>query len=165
MPPPSHSSFNDFIYGTLTQRSGDAPDAHTVVQAVAHTWHTMATQLEPVIGVRGVAVLLERAVHLTGKTYPWLVQVATQQDSADPMVRLQARFASRQTREAAEAGGALLVTFTELLAALIGEPLTERLLGCVWLDQDLPQAPVHPAGGAEASPMHVSPTSEPDHPL
>jgi len=40
--------------------------------------------------------------------------------------------AAQQTAAAAEAAGALLLTFAELLATLIGESLTERLLAPVW---------------------------------
>lgn len=133
MPLSQHSSVSDSIQGTLTQRAGGAPDANAVVDAVTRTWQFMAAQLEPVIGVRGVRVLLDRALHLTAKNFPWLAQTAPLEAGADPLARLQDRFASRDTTEAAEAGCALLVTFTQLLASLIGEPLTERLLACVWL--------------------------------
>lgn len=133
------STVSQSIQGTLTQRAGGAPDAPAVVDAVSRTWQFMAAQLEPVIGERGVGVLLDRAVHLTGKRYPWLAYTAAPQDHADRLVRLQTQFARRDAKEAAEAGCALLVTFTELLAGLIGESLTERLLASVWLDN-----PPHP---------------------
>ncbi len=102
-----------------------------VLQAVVGTWQTMAAQLEPVIGTRGVSVLLNRALYLTTKSFPWLTPTNAQ-EAADPMDNLKLRFADRSALDAAEAGCALLVTFTELLASLIGESLTERLLACVW---------------------------------
>jgi hypothetical protein len=46
--------------------------------------------------------------------------------------------ASQHTAAAAEAVYALLLTFTELLATLIGESLTERLLAPVWARPSLP---------------------------
>nr|WP_315243110.1 hypothetical protein [uncultured Albidiferax sp.] len=134
MPHSQHSTVSESIQGTLTQRAGGAPDASAVVDAVSRTWQFMAAQLEPVIGARGVGVLLDRAVHLTGKNYPWLAHTGPPQDQADRLSRLQACFASRGAQEAAAAGCALLVTFTELLASLIGDSLTERLLASVWLD-------------------------------
>ena len=133
MPPSQHSSASDSIQGALTQHVGGAPDASAVVDAVTRTWQFMAARLEPVIGVRGVSVLLDRALHLTAKNFPWLAQAAPLEAGADPLARLQNRFASRDVAEAAEAGCALLVTYTELLASLIGDPLTERLLASVWL--------------------------------
>lgn len=136
----------DSIHGTLVQRAGGAPDAIAMVAAVSRTWQFMAAQLEPVIGVRGVDVLLDRALHLTSKKFPWLVHTTLSEVGVDPVTRLQSRFVNRDATEAAEAGGALLVTFTELLSSLIGEPLTERLLATVWLaaspppEQDFPHA-------------------------
>jgi hypothetical protein len=140
----AHSTFSGSVQGALTQRAGGTPDANAVVDAVVRTWQSMAAQLEPVIGVRGVNVLLERALHLTGKKFPWLAQ-AEPTGAATPTptptaIQLQARFARRDATEAAEAGCALLVTFTELLASLVGEPLTERLLATVWLDTPPPPA-------------------------
>ena len=132
MPHPPNSTFSGSIQDTLTQRAGGTPDASAVVEAVVRTWQFMAAQLEPVIGVRGVDVLLERALHLTGKNFPWLAR--TEPTGATTLIQLQARFARREATETAEAGCALLVTFTELLASLIGDPLTERLLATVWLD-------------------------------
>lgn len=133
MPTADKPTARESIHGTLTQRAGGAPDANAVVDAVVRTWRYMAVQLEPVIGVRGVNVLFDRSLHLTGKLFPWLVHAGTLEDAADPLASLRARFASRDALEAAEAGCALLVTFTEQLANLIGESLTERLLASVWI--------------------------------
>lgn len=127
----AHSTAHGSIQGTLAQRAGDAPDVGAVLDAVVSTWQTMAAQLEPVIGARGVSVLLNRALYLTVKSYPWM-KPTNAQEAAEPMDNLKLRFADRTALEASEAGCALLVTFTELLASLIGESLTERLLACVW---------------------------------
>jgi hypothetical protein len=143
MPLSLHSITGELIPGMLTQRAGSAPDATAALAAVTRTWQRMAAQLEPVIGVRGVGVLLDRALHLTGKSFPWLAQAIPLGAQADAVTRLQSRFANGNAADVAEAGCALLITFTELLSSLIGEPLTERLLASVWL----------------ASP----PTSEEDH--
>ena len=126
------------IQGTLNQRADSVTDVNAVVDALARTWQFMAAQLEPVIGVRGVGVLLERALHLTGKDYPWLAQAGPLETGNDRLTQWQARFAQCDAIEAAEASCALLVTFTELLATLIGGPLTERLLASVWLDTPSP---------------------------
>lgn len=138
MPLSPNSTVSASIQGTLTQRAGVTTDARAVVDAVTRTWQFMAAQLEPVIGTRGVGVLLDRALYLTGRDFPWLAQTGPLDAETDPLARLQARFASRDATEAAEAGCALLVRFTELLASLIGEPLTERLLASVWLDAPPP---------------------------
>lgn len=144
MPKVHHATVSQSIHGTLTQHAGNAPDASAVLGAVSRTWQFMAAQLEPVIGVRGVNVLLDRALYMTGKNFPWLAQVGPLEAGADPLTRLRARFASHDATDVADAGCALLITFTELLASLIGEPLTERLLASVWLDTPAPSEQEHP---------------------
>lgn len=143
MPFSAHSTVSDSIQGTLAQHAGQAPDANAVVDAVTRTWRFMADQLEPVIGVRGTGVLLDRALHLTAQSFPWLAQSGPPDDASDP---LQARFVRRDAHEAAQAGCTLLVTFTEQLSSLIGEALTERLLASVWVGSASPYETHTPHG-------------------
>ena len=140
MPKVPLSVVSQSIQGTLHQRAGAVADVTAVVDALAHTWQFMAAQLEPVIGVRGVNVLLERALHLTSKDFPEIAQTRPSDAIEDRLNQWQARFSQCDAKEAAEASCALLVTFTELLASLIGGPLTERLLASVWLDTPPPPA-------------------------
>ena len=118
----------DAIRATLTQRAGGDPDASAIAEATLNTWHQVAARLAPVIGARGVDVLFSRSLHLTSSAFPWLAITGDHGDSAALLASLKARLAGRETDAATEASHALLVTFTELLATLIGESLTERLL-------------------------------------
>lgn len=119
---------------TLAQCAGEAPDASAIAEATLNIWRQVATRLTPVIGVRGVDALFGRSLHVTGKAFPWLVATAGNDgDGAARLVGLKARLASQGPAAAAEASHALLANFTELLATLIGAPLTERLLAPVWL--------------------------------
>ena len=93
----------------------------------------MADRLAPVIGARGVDALFSRSLHVTSKTFPWLAMAGNDGNSAALLASLKVRLAGQETAAAAEASDALLVNFTELLATLIGESLTERLLAPVWL--------------------------------
>lgn len=124
------------IRTTLAQQAGNAPTARAVADAALNLWQQMAARLAPVIGVRGVDILFGRALHLTSRAFPWLVMVSEHGDSAAQLAnfkgRVAARIAARDPSVASEASCALLLTFTELLATLIGEPLTERLLAPVW---------------------------------
>jgi hypothetical protein len=120
------------IRRTLAQRAGDTPDTSAVAEALLSTWHQMATRLAPVIGTRGVDALFSRSLHLTSSAFPWLAIAEGHGDSTAPLIRFRACLEVRETSDAAEASYALLVTFTELLATLIGESLTDRLLSPVW---------------------------------
>ncbi|MDD5249307.1 MAG: hypothetical protein PHY45_09995 [Rhodocyclaceae bacterium] len=121
----------DAIRETLAQRCGDAADARAVAEATVGTWLQMAARLAPVIGVRGVDVLFGRALYLTSAKFPWLA-ISEHGDAAAQLASIRARLEAHEAAVAAEAGYVLLATFTELLATLIGEALTERLLLAVW---------------------------------
>ena len=132
------------IRSTLVRRhAGGAADAGAVAEAALGAWQQVAERLEPVIGARGVAVLSARALHLTRKRFAWLVVAWDPADSAASLTHFKACFGARETEDAAQAGCALLATFTDLLATLVGESLTERLLGPVWLPANPPTDQEH----------------------
>jgi hypothetical protein len=122
----------DAIRTTLEHRAKSLPDANATSEATAAIWRVVETQLVPVIGARGLDVLFRRALHETTTAFPWLAASVDRGGSASPLPSLMACLATQHTAAAAEAAYALLFTFTELLATLIGEPLTERLLAPVW---------------------------------
>ncbi len=120
------------IREALARRSGGVDEASAVAKAARATWAEVVTQLSPVIGNRGVDVLFQRALHLTTSTFAWLASGSGEARGASQMAGLGARLESRDAAAAMAATLALFCTFTDLLASLIGEPLTERLLGPVW---------------------------------
>jgi hypothetical protein len=114
-----------------TQCAGAVPDASVVAEATLSTWQEVTARLAPVIGARGVDVLLGRALHLTSSAFPWLAFVWDHGNRATRLALLKSRLAGRETAAAAAASHALFATFTELLTALIGASLTDSLLGPV----------------------------------
>lgn len=120
------------IRKTLAHRAGSNANARAVAEATISTWHQAAVRLAPVIGRQGVDVLFRRSLHLTKSTVPWLAMANDEGDCTALLSTLQTRLAERETAAALEAGHALLANFTELLASLIGNPLTERLLAPIW---------------------------------
>ena len=121
------------IRRTLARGAGEAPDASAIAEATLNTWHQVATRLAPVVGVRGVDAIFSRSLHVTSKAFPGLAMAGNDGNSAALLAGLKARLAGQETAAAAEASHALLVNFTELLATLIGESLTDRLLAPVWM--------------------------------
>jgi len=131
--------------GTLLARhAGKAPDAKAVAAAAAGIWSRVSAQLAPVIGARGVDVLIRRSVHLTSTAFPWLQLAEDHENDVPVLESLTTQLASQDASTAADVSRALLMTFTELLATLIGETLTERLLGPVWAPP--PMAPQQETG-------------------
>lgn len=105
-----------------------APDASAGSSQLLQPWRRIAQQLCPLIGESGFCALLGRAVHVIGPEHAWL---APQQPCRAPeqlFTSLEERMALVDAGRAAAANRALLRTFTQLLAALIGEKLTQRLL-------------------------------------
>lgn len=84
--------------------------------------------LTPVLGPRGVAALFKRAVHLTARVHPWLIDMPATIDAR----ALGAALAKQPSGDAAAAGLLCLTTLDSLLIGLIGGSLTDRLLHPVW---------------------------------
>ena len=132
MPASGNEPRRQAIARTLAQGVGASPGAGAVTDAILGTWQAVARRLAPVIGERGVDVLLRRALHVTSKAYPWLAVGGDHGNSVALLDSLTKRFQSCEAEGAMAAGNELLVTFTDLLASLIGESLTGRLLAPVW---------------------------------
>ena len=132
MPTSKHPPFRHSIRRALARRIGATSDAHAIARATLDTWREMVALLTPVIGARGVDVLLRRSLHLACARFPFLGVAPDEADGAALLAGLEARLAGSDAAVALQASHALLVLFIELLATLIGEPLTERLLGAVW---------------------------------
>lgn len=132
MPTKDGDSLREAIRTTLGQRAGLLPDADATAEATAATWRLVARQLTPVIGARGLDVLFSRALHQTGVAFPWLAGAVDRGGSASPLPSLMVCLTGQPVAIAAEASYMLLLTFTELLATLIGGSLTTRLLAPVW---------------------------------
>lgn len=123
----------EMIRRTLAHHAGTTPSPDTVAEATFIIWNLVAIRLTPVIGTKGVDILFRRSLHLTAFTFPWLAMAVEYEDTPALLSSAKARLASRETSDSTEAGCALLITFTELLKTLIGESLTGRLLGTIWV--------------------------------
>ena len=97
------------------------------------TWRTIDSALSPIVGERGVQMLFQRSVHLTVGRFPWLAPLREAGVRVADVGRLEAALAppSGAEAEAEAAKEALLRALYDLLASLIGAPLTERLLPAV----------------------------------
>lgn len=103
------------------------PTPKTPIEATLRAWQEAERRLVPIIGEGGFRILFARSLHLTRRDFPWLARVplATRRPFAD----LQASLAHEKPEQAKAGSRALLATFTGLLHALIGEALTNRLIG------------------------------------
>lgn len=134
MPASDGDFLNAMIRRTVADHSRSASDARAVAEATLVIWQRISDGLAPVIGVRGVDVLFARAVLVTSRSYPCLAQPAAESASDTPIERLRMGLTACDNL-AIEASCVLLVTFTELLASLIGNSLTARLTAPAWVSQ------------------------------
>ena len=112
----------------------DGIDAAQVGDAMVATLHAIQAALAPIIGAGGVAALYRRSLFLTAAAHPWLADLNEDvQANLDPAA-MKALMARQAGAEARAGGHALLQTFYQVLASLIGASLTERLLRSVWTD-------------------------------
>jgi hypothetical protein len=95
-------------------------------------WRSMAEQIISVVGQGGFQSLYARSIFLTQRSHPWLVQPAASLPFDLSFATLSTCLAEQPPDQAQAASTLLILTFTDLLASLIGEPLTVRILKTAW---------------------------------
>jgi len=111
--------------------------AHTeeeVADTAIDLWEQIATQIISIIGEGGFDSLYLRSVFLTQSTYPWLAAVLPQVKIDQRFTDLKISFEGQTPEQVSAANSLLLITFTDILASLIGEQLTNRILRSAWGD-------------------------------
>ncbi|MFG6430511.1 hypothetical protein [Roseateles sp. LYH14W] len=127
-----HSRESSRLTAPLAHRVAEDADADHIATAILALWTDIEAALQPIVGRRGVAALFKRALHLTTAQHPWLAPLKPGQEDAVDMAHLRQLVAEQAPAQAGAAGSALFENFRELLTALIGTPLSERLLQAVW---------------------------------
>ena len=110
---------HDIVDKAVMQR----PDA--LVDVTILLWERLAVELISIIGEEGFQSLYARSGHLIIVTYPWLLLDHGSQSS-------DSRFAGLQMSAASKA---LLITFVDILALLIGDLLTASILRSAWINE------------------------------
>jgi hypothetical protein len=125
-------SRRQIIRKKVAQTAGQASDANAIAAATAAQWQQISARLNPVLGTHGVDILFSRTLYLAGRSYPWLGVAGDRQLGTPSLDVIGARLGRQQAPVAAAASCEFLIIFTELLATLIGDSLTDRLLDPVW---------------------------------
>lgn len=113
-------------------KSHIARQAGTVADVAIHLWTPMATKMISIVGQGGFAALYERSVHQVHIQFPWFGSNPSDPITQHRFNELKARLDALPPAQASEANTALLITFTDNLASLIGEPLTINILRSAW---------------------------------
>lgn len=122
------------IKRVTTQRHENGPVAG------ADLWRQMAAELILIIGSGGFDSLYARSVYLGRATYPWLGGGSGPSENDHRFSDLEASLQMQSPTLARDANCLLLITFTDILASMIGERLTTRILDSAWATgaQDTP---------------------------
>lgn len=103
-----------------------------VAAAAIRLWAQMAIQIIGIVGEGGFNALYARSVFLAQSRFPWLA-VSAQSPLADHrFAELKNQLEGQPPAQASEANVLLLITFTDILASLIGEQLTVTILRSAW---------------------------------
>lgn len=106
-----------------------------VTNDITHAvWPPLTTQLVSFIGEGGFNALYARSMYLTHEVFPWLLAADMPGSAAVRLNHLKMSLQAQSAEEANKASHFLLLTFTNILASLIGEPLTLALLSSAWDD-------------------------------
>ena len=122
------------MQATFAQLIAQDADAGQIAEKAVSVWRTVDAALSPIIGQRAVAALYKRSVALVHPDYPWLMareSVSLGNRQSDDFDVLRATLSQQTSSDAIAAHWALLRAFRDLLARLLGESLTERLLGSI----------------------------------
>lgn len=91
-------------------------------------WQDIDVAVRPILGHQGVVALYKRSIFLARRAHPWLTELHDRSAAAMNLDELREAVAHTDNADALEGSDAMLQTFHELLASLVGSSLTERLL-------------------------------------
>lgn len=103
-----------------------------VADAAITLWELMATQIISIVGEGGFNSLYARSVFHTQATFPWLATDLLPPHADHRFAELKMSLEGQSPAQASGANTLLLITFTDILASLIGEQLTSSILRSAW---------------------------------
>jgi hypothetical protein len=109
-----------------------AREPEKIVDTAINLWGLFARQVIAIVGENGFNALYERSVILTQSSFPWLAAGLLSTQTERLLEELKMSLEGQTPAQAGEANCFLLITFTDILASLIGEDLTSSILHSAW---------------------------------
>lgn len=122
---------SDLLRDQIT-KSLMTPHTEKVADVAINLWEQMATHIIQLVGEDGFNSLYARSVFLAQMTFPWLTASPLSPQTDHRFADLKMRFEGQTPEQARQANSLLLITFTSILASLIGEQLTASILRAAW---------------------------------
>lgn len=109
-----------------------ARQSGTKADGAIRLWTPMAAKIISIVGEGGFNALYEKSLHQVQSQFTWLRVNTPLQINEHQFNYLHTSLSAQQPAHAHEASTVLLITFTDLLASLIGEQLTISILRSAW---------------------------------
>jgi hypothetical protein len=97
-------------------------------------WQQMATKIISLVGESGFKSLYVRSILLNASKFSCLTNYDPKSENIYQFTELKLCYEKQTCTQAIEVNDQLLLTLTDILATLIGEPLTTNLLCMAWGD-------------------------------
>ena len=117
---------HQIIKGLMTQHPEKA------AEAAINLWEQMAAQIISILGEDGFISLYTRSIFLSQARFPWLAPSPMMPQIDRQFAGLKTSLEGQTPAQVSEANSLLLITFTDILASLIGEQLITRILRLAW---------------------------------
>jgi hypothetical protein len=111
-----------------------ARHADKAADAAIDFWGKLATEIISIVGEEGFRSLYARSLFLAQSNFSWLASALLSPQADLRFAELKMRLAEQTPAQASAANRLLLITFTDILASLIGEQLTTSILRSAWGD-------------------------------
>lgn len=106
--------------------------ADSGAQGTIALWRAVDLDVSALIGQRGTAAVLRRALVIVRRTHGWMFEPSDDTDFDACVHTLSDALASRAPEERASGQRALETAFHDLLASLVGAALAAQLLRAAW---------------------------------
>jgi len=106
--------------------------AENIADAAIHRWELIAAQIVSIIGEGGFNALYIRSALRAHSAFPWLPTEPLSPQTDARFANLKKSLEGQTPEQAGAANRLLLITLTDILASLIGEDLTTRILRSAW---------------------------------
>ena len=116
-------------------RSASTESADSGVQDTIALWRAVDLDVSAVIGQRGTAAVLRRALFVMRRTHGWMSEPADDTDFDACVSTLSDALADQVPEERASGQHALEAAFHDLLASLVGAALAAQLLRAAWSER------------------------------
>lgn len=125
----NHDLHRHQLIETLT-----AQDHEKAADMVITLWQQIASQIISIIGERGFKSLYVRSVFINLSKFSWLASYNPKAEINNQFTELKICLEMQTPDQIKEINNQLLITLTDILASLIGEPLTTNILCMAWGD-------------------------------